>query len=167
MLSKIIKGFLLFFGVASSVYAVDLRDATSQQILDELAFRLRSGGGGGGGGGGSRAMYSCEGTNYLHISVVGPTGAEQRASVYVGSTLNCTSQASTLNSNRGRVNSTTIAAICDSSAYLKRFSITTDGTLSELEARYIGSMQSCMSQAEAINSGNFTLGEKEPVVSLK
>lgn len=144
---------LAIAGSASAASAVDLRDATNQQILDELSYRLRAGGGGGGGSGGARAMYSCDSSSYLQISVVNSSGSETTESVYIGSSSNCNSQVQTLNANRARITDTVIAAVCDSSAYLKRFSITREGVMSELQARYIGSMTNCLSQAEVINSG--------------
>jgi hypothetical protein len=150
MLIKLALMTVMTLGFASAIFAVELRDASSQQILDELAFRLRSGTP----GGGARASYICDNSNYLKISVVSPTGSEATESVYIGNPTNCASQMQILNANRSRINGVTVASICDSSAYLKRFSITTAGALAELDSRYIGNITSCMNQAESLNTGN-------------
>ena len=153
MFKRLLASLTLTLIVTAPALAVELRDATNQQILDELACRLRTGGGGGGGGG-SRAIYACDSSTYLQISVVGPTGTEVTDSVYIGNPTHCTSQAQQLNANRGRITSTVVAALCDSSTYLQRYSITPEGALGELQSRYIGNMANCLSQAESINSGN-------------
>lgn len=152
MLRRLFALTLATSALASSAYAVELRDATNQQLLDELAYRLRVGGGGGGNS--ARAMYSCDSSSYLQISVVNQSGTETNEQVYIGNGTTCNSQAQTLNTHRARITDTTIAAVCDSSTYLKRFSITRDGAMSELQSRYIGNMSNCLTQAETINTGN-------------
>jgi len=152
MIKRLLASITLSFVVAAPALAVELRDATSQQILDELAYRLRTGGGGGGNG--ARAIYSCDSSTYLQISVVSPTGSEVTDSVYIGNAAHCTTQSQQLNANRSRISSTVVAAVCDSSTYLQRYSITPEGALGELQSRYIGNMANCMAQAESINSGN-------------
>jgi hypothetical protein len=152
MLLKLVTLSVAIFELGTTVLAVELRSASNQEILDELSYRLRTGGGGSGGG--SRAGYTCDSSSYLHLSVVSPTGSEAQESIYIGNAGQCSSQAQILNTNRSRVNSTTVVAICNSSAYLKRYSITTAGAIAELEQRYIGDMQNCLAQAQSLNSGN-------------
>lgn len=155
MITRFLASLALTCAITAPAMAVELRDASNQQILDELAFRLRLGGGGGGGsGGGAQAFYSCDSQNYLRISVIGPSGAEDAEAIYIGSGQNCSVQSQQLNASRTRITRTEVAAICDSGTYLKRFSITPEGVLGALQQTYVGNMSNCLSQARSINTSN-------------
>lgn len=147
MLIKIALLMTLGFGLSSSIFAVELRDASSEQILNELATRLQSGGG----RNSARASYFCTNSDYLKISVVGPTGAEVSESLFIGTEADCLNQTETLNAKRSQISSVTVIGVCNNSAYLKRFSITTAGALTELSSEFIGDMRQCLSQADVIN----------------
>ena len=133
---------------ASGAFAVDLRDATNQQILDELANRLRTGGGGSGGG--AVATYLCDTSGYFTFSIVGSTGTEKSTRIYIGDQNFCQRQSTFLASHRNRINNTTVIAICDSS-YMNRYSITPSGEVNALARQYFGDMNNCLNQAEANN----------------
>lgn len=143
-------GLTVFVGTAK---AVDLQAASNQQILDELSFRLRNGGGGGGGRT-TTANYLCDSSTYLKMSIVGPTGTETTKQVYIGDSAACTSQVSILNANRSRIDRTVVVAVCDSSTYLNRISVTVDGAVHDLNNTYIGDANQCLSQARTINTSN-------------
>lgn len=143
-------GLTAFVGTAK---AVDLQTASNQQILDELSFRLRNGGGGGGGRT-TTANYLCDSSTYLKMSIVGPTGTETTKQVYIGDSAACTSQVSILNGNRSRIDRTVVVAVCDSSTYLNRISVTVDGAVHDLNNTYIGDATQCLTQARTINTSN-------------
>ena len=157
MTTRWIAGLVMALGLTAFVgtaKAVDLQSATNQQILDELSFRLRNGGGGGGGGRTTTANYLCDSSTYLKMSIVGPTGSETTKQVYIGDSAACTSQVSVLNANRSRIDRTVVVAVCDSSTYLNRISVTVDGAVHDLNNTYIGDATQCLSQARIINTSN-------------
>lgn len=143
---------LVFALTASCAFAVELQDATNQQILDELALRLRLGGGIGGDS--AAVTYLCDSSSYLKVSIVGPSGTETARQFYTGSSDYCSRQRTILNASRSRINRTTIVAVCDSSSYLKRFSITEQGVTHDLASNYVGNTEACFDQARTVNSAN-------------
>lgn len=140
---------LILAATASS--AVELRDATNQQLVDELSYRLRVGGGGSGNS--SSISYLCDSSSYLKISIVGPSGTESSKQYYLGDSAYCSRQRAVLNTSRGRIERTTVIAICDSSYYLQRFSVTELGVVRDLSNNYIGDSEACFDQARSINIG--------------
>ena len=135
---------LLTFFVTASAFAVDLSNATNQQLLDEVSRRMT----GMSPGGSAIASYICD-SAYLKISVIGEKTSGS-ASIYLGSLDKCLEQATPLNKYKSKVYALMIAAVCDS-AYLKRYGLYTSGELKEVDSVYMGSYDKCIIQAKQIN----------------
>jgi hypothetical protein len=127
-----------------------LEQSTNSELLRELDRRLQ--GGSGGGSEGAIATFSCDGSTNLHISLVGSSGLEKAAQVYIGSTSRCEQLVGQLERTRSRILSTSLIGICDSATYLLRYSLTPAGGLTELSKRYIGSSSRCEEEAAKLNA---------------
>ncbi len=142
---------LLALGTSSIALANEhcLENATHSELLRELERRLYNGGMG---GSSATVSYQCDNSAYLMVSVLAPNGSEVAIREYIGMNSRCHAYAAELRQYRSRINSTTIIAICDTSAYLKRYSITPQGVLNELTKHYIGSQSRCEEEQRAINT---------------
>lgn len=148
MMISIFSLFVGSFYLSSLAFAVDLRDATNQQLLDELASRLH---GGGNAGGGAVASFLCDNNYYLSISVIGPNGSDFSDRHYLGSKEFCQQQMNYLSAHRTRITMTSIIAICDTS-HLNRYSVTPLGEVKTLARQYFSDKEECLRQAQVINS---------------
>lgn len=150
MFKKILVGLFLLAG--SQAYAVELKDASNQQILDELSFRLRAG------GGSSSTSFSISATcdnSYLEINVYNNsfvnTGSIER---YAGSNDDCKVKAKLYPFGaNGRIQSGEKIAICDNS-YLQVYGVMTDGTLKAISNTYQGSSEACWQAVQSFISQN-------------
>jgi hypothetical protein len=139
---------LLFF-VTASASAVELRDASNQQILDELSFRL--GAGGGSGSDASTVRFACDIYGDLIIGLVNASGYETKKDVVIRNQPRCNDQASKLNLKPAAVTSVRLVGICDIYGDLNRFSLTTNGTINQLDSYTVRNYDNCLVQAAAMN----------------
>jgi hypothetical protein len=139
---------------AGSAHAVELRNATDQQILDELAQRLRSGGGGGGGHGDSFATnITCDNSD-LEVSIYDSNF--QRVGFvedYVGSASSCQDLLNIMpfTGVSGRLRAGQQFAFCDY-ADLEVYGVLQDGTLKKVSDLYQGSTSACWAAVRTFNS---------------
>lgn len=95
--------------------------------------------------------YTCNSSANLEIVAVGTSGAGSSGQVPIGSFSTCESSAKSLRQTRSDVQRTVVLGVCDSSANLERFSVTTAGGLKTLATTSIGSFSTCNTQAAALN----------------
>jgi hypothetical protein len=139
---------------ALSATAQCVRQASDAELIAELQARLAgssSGSSGATSGDTSACSFSCDSSTNFRVSVIGPTGAEKTASVFVGNPNTCGTYADKLSQTRASISHLSLIAVCDSSTNLHRFSITPAGALSELAVQFTGNPNTCASQADAIN----------------
>jgi hypothetical protein len=138
--------------LAGSAQAVELRNATDQQILDELALRLRSPGGGGGSAS-FATNIACENT-YLKVSIYDSNF--QRVGFvedYIGSSSGCQDLLNIMpfTGASGRLRAGQQFAFCNNS-YLEVYGILPDGTLKTISDVYQGSSTACWAAVRTFNS---------------
>jgi hypothetical protein len=138
---------------ALSATAQCVRQASDAELIAELQARLAASGSSSGATSTdtSACTFNCDSSTNFHISVIGPTGAEKTASIFVGNPGTCGTYADKLSQTRANISHLSLIAVCDSSTNLHRFSITPAGALSELAVQFTGNPNTCASQADAIN----------------
>jgi hypothetical protein len=136
--------------ISSIGMGVELHHASNSQLISELERRL----GGGVGPSGATAMYSCDSSYRLNIELLSPVGGIQKETVYIGDEARCDEHLTLLNANKTRIGNVTVAAVCDSSMRLKRFSLLSNGTFGGNSDIYVGDIAKCMAQMKIINSSN-------------
>lgn len=140
---------------ALSATAQCVRQATDAELIAELQARLASGSSSGSSGTTSTEQsvctFSCDSSTNLILSVIGPTGAEKKATLFTGNPTTCRSYADKLGQTRATISRLALIAACDSSTNLHRWSVTPAGALTELEVQFTGNPTNCASQADAIN----------------
>lgn len=134
---------------SAPAFAVDLRDASNGQIFDELQRRID---GGTGGNDAAITTFLCDSYGTLKLSSVGNSGSQQDYSLYMGTQQACQSQATPLAARRQRITRLTLVALCDPYANMKKLSLKTDGSITELDSTYFGTVQACLDQAGPINN---------------
>jgi hypothetical protein len=145
---------LISIFLASMAYqarAVELRDATNQQLLEELSYRLRTGGPV---QESAIASYTCDNFDRLNISVISSTGQEATAMWGMANTEVCANTASLLNSNKGEITRNTLIAGCNNFNRLQRYTVTTTGRLSKLPDVATRTAEECIAQSNDINTRN-------------
>ena len=150
MLKKTLICFALC--LAGSAQAVELRNATNQQILDELAQRLRTGGGGGQGES-FATNITCDNAD-LEVSIYDANF--QRVGFledYVGSASSCQSLIDIMpfDGVAGRLRAGQQFAFCDY-ADLEVYGVLQDGTLKKVSDLYQGSTSACWAAVRTFNS---------------
>ncbi len=140
--------FLAALGVAAPAFAVDLRDATNRQILDELDRRLDAGGG----TTTALATFVCDAFGALKISLVNEAGSQADYALNLGSRQACANQATPLAQRRQRITRLTLVALCDPFGSMKKLTLRPDGVLGELDSVNFGNLAQCLEQAGPINS---------------
>ncbi len=149
------KSFLIFGLITISSfapsYAVDLQFATNDQILSELSRRLN--------GGinpieGAKAIYTCDSTPSLTVSLYGISGVPSEDKVYIGNQTQCASQVEILTKYKSKISQVTVVAVCDGNGYLYRYSLKPDGKIGNKTQTYMESYNSCFTQASAINGSH-------------
>ena len=130
--------------VSASLLAIDLNQASNQQLLDEVARRMN---------GGTNvvpaiASYICD-TNYVRVKLTGESQTGEVA-LYLEGSNRCLEQTNVLNAYKSKITSFSIIALCDSN-YLRRYKMLVAGTISPLDSTYIGDYDQCLTQAKAIN----------------
>lgn len=137
---------------ALSATAQCVRQASDAELIAELQARLAAGSSGSVPPTESAsATYTCDSSGYLTIAIIKPNGSESTDRNYLGNSDNCHVFADQLNETRQSFPHTSIFAICDTSGYLQRFSVTTAGVMTKLDRQYLGSFDNCKSQAATIN----------------
>lgn len=137
---------------ALSAPAQCVRQASDAELIAELQARLAAGSSGAVPSTDSAAAtYTCDSSGYLTIAIIKQDGSEVTDRNYLGNSANCHTFADQLNETRQSFTHTTIFAICDSSGYLQRFSVTAAGNMTKLDRQYLGSFDNCKSQAATIN----------------
>lgn len=136
--------------LAPSAQAVELRNATNQQLIDELSHRLSSDGGGGGNQGFSTTVV-CDHAD-LEVSIY-DVNFQRIAFLedYVGSTDRCRELLDVLNLKASnRVKAGQQLAFCDH-ADLEIYGVLPDGKLQKVSDVYKGSPDACWTAATAYN----------------
>lgn len=134
---------------AGQAQAVDLRDATNRQILDELAHRLNTEGGGNSGG--ASVWYSCDRYSDVRIAIVGSEGQEVTATVSVRSNDRCIEQIAMLSAAPSTINDVRVIGICDTYGDLNRFALTRGGAANRLSTISVRNYTRCLEQARDLN----------------
>lgn len=133
------------FSFAGTALAVELHEATNEQLLSELSRRL------------SQtppapveafASYMCNPQYEMKIELVAESGSAVSESVYLGAS--CGSTAQKLTEKRSRITKTTVIAVCTPQYSLIKYSLTPAGALKKISDTYIGS--GCSQQADQINN---------------
>ena len=149
-MKKIIFNVLICLGLAAPAYAVDLRDATNRQLLDELQSRLSNGGGGGG-----QNKFSvnviCDGS-YLEIAILNRDFVQTaKVEEYFGTNAKCKVAAPKLPfSANARVRAGLQFGICDGS-YLDTYGLLATGKLKEINSLYQGTHEKCLTAMAQFN----------------
>lgn len=138
-----------FLSLAAS--AVELHEATNSQLVAELERRLNTGGTGSPGAIGS---YYCDSSARLYLELVGETGQSEKKDLYIGDARACEDYATELNANRSRIRAISLAAVCDSSARLYRYTLQANGKFGSTTDIYVGDSAKCRAQAKTINKSN-------------
>jgi hypothetical protein len=142
---------LLLASLTYQAHAVELRDASNQQLLQELSYRLGSGGPT---QESAIASYTCDNFDRLNISVISSSGQEATAMWGMANTDVCTNTASLLNSNKGNITRNTLIAGCNNFNRLQRYTVTTTGRLSKLPDVATRTAEECIAQSNDINTRN-------------
>jgi hypothetical protein len=137
---------------AGSAHAVELRNATNQQILDELSARLRTGDSGGHSNS-FATNISCDNGD-LEVSIYDANF--QRVGFvddYVGSASNCQALLDIMpfDGVAGRLRAGQQFAFCDY-ADLEVYGVLTDGTIKRVSDLYQGSTSACWAAVRTFNS---------------
>jgi len=131
---------------ASTLFAIDLQQATNEQILGELRYRLSNGSSN---SGSAIADYSCSG-QYLFVTLTGTAGTNNQENVYISGNPSCKEQAKILNEKKSKINTVVVAAICNSN-YLYRKVLKPTGEFGNTTEQYMQSEADCIAQAKLIN----------------
>jgi len=99
---------------------------------------------------GAIATYICDSSAY-NIELVNTQGVADSEKSYIGNADSCGQQAEKLFNLHARVTEFDLIAVCDSSAYLVRYSLNPNGVLTKTDSTYIGDMERCHQQAAGIN----------------
>lgn len=155
----VIRLFAVFSLVSStSLLAVELTQASNQQILDELSRRL---------GGGSApiptptasAAFICDSNSDLVISLTG-RDTSSSLSIPTSGSNNCLSQTSVLTTHRSRIAVTSLIGVCDLNWDLHRISLNTSGLATEIGKTPMSGSTRCLDAASQMNS-TFVSGKAE------
>ena len=134
----------------TSVLAVELTQATNQQILDELGRRL-----GGGSGPGpfpaASASFICDSRSALVVTLAG-RDTSSSVTVDTNGSNNCLSQADLLVRHRSHISTTAIIGICDSNWSLNRISLNPSGMATKIGVTPMNGSSQCLAAESQMNS---------------
>lgn len=148
-MKKILTLALASLSFSVGAFATELESATNQQLLNELALRLRVGDST---PSSAQMTFSCAG-NYnftLFMTSFNSNGDEASSNIYIGRY--CKDVAANLQTRFARITQARVLAICANNYNftLYRYSLVPQGTIKQLSSLYIGN--DCQAQADAINS---------------
>ncbi len=146
------KNFLSFFVIGFIVSnvgsAVELSQATNADLLNEVARRM---GGSPAVSEYSSASYLCDSNGNLQINLLSALGNEAQRRVNFYNMSQCQSQSAVLISNATKIFRIRQIAVCDSNGNMLRYSLSPQGTISDLAGLNLYNMSECLKQAELIN----------------
>lgn len=146
---KIVCAFLASVTAMSSAFAVELESATDQQILNELAYRLRTGGGSPSQA--AQQTFTCAGPNNhtLYISHLSADAVETVKAIVIG--YSCSGVAQTLTSKFDSISKVRTMAVCGGANRHTLFKyVVTPTVLKDPTQLVIG--HSCETEAAKINA---------------
>lgn len=148
-MSRAIFGFFACF-VSINAFAVELRDATNQQILDELSFRLRSG------GQVEQLLttFTCDSDGDMVIRIIPTNGNPEKTVRIANSAQSCEAQIVDLERTFSSISRPTILSVCDLLGELRKFSVFPKGTITPAGVSKTSSFQVCLQQSKIFNQSN-------------
>lgn len=143
----IATGILLFYAVSAN--AVELENASNQQLLRELSFRLNHGGGGGGEETATIAAYCVDGDDIV-ISVASATNNDEFTLDMLNST-ECGEAIDMIRPKLGEFYGTRRFAFCASGDDLVQVTVRSSGGTIAHTSRDVLNRTECLAAAQAIN----------------
>lgn len=143
------KRFIILGLVVSSfAFAIDLNQATNQQLLQEVGRRLGSPTP----GAAALGTFLCDDWGELKADFIAADGTVGQMKLDTGDTTpHCQPQAKVLQRNRARIAAFTQFAVCDNWGELYRYSVNENAKVVSLGHTRLTNFQACVGQANIIN----------------